>query len=79
MISPHLFQALVVADRTAQLRAEADRARLVRAATVQQRSGTASAATRSGIASGVGGSAITGPPVTIRRLSATSATPPRPC
>lgn len=79
MISPHLFQALVVADRTAQLRAEADGARLARAAAAERCAGATSTATRSGTAPGVGGSTAAGPATTIRRLSATSATPPRPC
>jgi len=47
MLSPHILQALIVADHAARLRAEADGARLSRAAAAERRAGTARPASRS--------------------------------
>jgi hypothetical protein len=69
MISPHLVQALVVADRTAHLRAEADDARLARAVAAERRAGAPRPASRSfaaalrGFRGDVAGPSWTAPPV----------------
>jgi hypothetical protein len=47
MLSPHILQALVVADHAARLRAEADGARLSRAAAAERRAGAGRPASRS--------------------------------
>jgi hypothetical protein len=47
MLSSHSLQALVIADHAARLRAEADGARLARAAAAERRAGAARPASRS--------------------------------